>query len=147
MNKNPVYQFDITEMRVHNGCEFYTLDEAETTNFETYDIYKHEFVLIFLALSPEIPIDFKKIGKVLYVFHRGLKEMGYSVQDICLNYIYVTLSNLTYSGYIDIIDSNVVLTEKGRAEASEMLRKKIRYRDVNSLTELKRRVLSQVLSK
>ncbi len=39
--------------KLPDGTEFYTLDEAEGKEFNTYDIYLHEFVLIFFGLEPE----------------------------------------------------------------------------------------------
>ncbi len=42
--------------KLPDGTEYYTLDEAEEKEFNTYDIYLHEFVLIFFGLEPEKPI-------------------------------------------------------------------------------------------
>ena len=135
--------------KLPDGTEFYTLDEAEGKAFNTYDIYLHEFVLIFFGLEPEKPIYSRvKYQKGLFLFFKELDKRGYKVQDphfIPYSYgpysfvLARILDNLWWSGFIEVKGEyeketeEFKLTEKGKAEAILLVEKKINKKDLNDL--------------
>jgi len=135
--------------KLPDGTEFYTLDEAEGKEFDTYDIYLHEFVLIFFGLEPEKPIQSRiKYQKGLFLFLKELEKRGYKVQDphfIPYSYgpysfvLARVLDNLWWSGFIEAKGEygketeEFKLTEKGKNEAILLIKEKIKEKDLQDL--------------
>jgi hypothetical protein len=131
-----------------DGTVFYTLDEAEKVEFETFDIYLHELVLIYFGLEPGEPVSIDGAQKGVYLLYNELKKKGYKVQDP--HYFFIiykpyssvierVLSNLIWSGYLDVDENKkLVLSVKGEREAGSIIKKKVKVRDLNDLTRLRK---------
>jgi len=134
--------------KLSDGTEFYTLEEGERKEFDTYDIYLYEFVLIFFGLDPEKPIQSRiKYQKGLFLFSKELEKRGYKVQDphfIAYSgaYSFVlarVLDNLWWSGFIEAKGvyaketEEFKLTEKGKNEAILLIKEKIKEKDLQDL--------------
>jgi len=133
--------------KLPDGTVFYTLDEAERTEFGTFDIYLHELVLIYFGLEPDDPTTDDGVQKGVYVLYNELKGKGYGVQDP--HYVFIihrpysfvierVLNNLLWSGHLDIDENDkLVLSEKGKREAELLIRKKVKESDLKDLTRLR----------
>jgi len=124
-------------------------DVMEGKEFDTYDIYLHEFVLIFFGLELEKPIISRiKYQKGLFLFLKELEKRGYKVQDphfvphddgpysFALANI---LDELIWSGFIEAKGvhgketEEFKLTEKGKNEAILLIKEKIKEKDLRDL--------------
>jgi hypothetical protein len=133
--------------KLPDGTVYYTLDEAEKTGFETFDIYLHELVLIYFGLVPDDPTSNGEVQKGVYLLYNELRRKGYKVQDphyvfmMYKPYSFVVesiMDNLVWSGYLDV-DKNgeLVLSGKGKKEARSLIEKKIKESDLEDLTRLR----------
>jgi hypothetical protein len=133
--------------RLPDGTVFYTLDEAEKTEFETFDIYLHELVLMYFGLRPGEPVTNEEVQKGVFVLYNGLKRRGYKVQDP--HYVFITrkpyssviervLDNLVWSGYLDVDENDrLILSGKGKREVETLIGKKLKGPDPEDLTRLR----------
>jgi len=134
--------------KLPDGTVLFTLDEAEEIDFDIYDIYLHELVLIYFGLRPNCPVSIEEAQKGIYILYNELKERGYKVQDP--HYVFIAgkpysfviervINNLWYSGYLDCTETgSLKLTGKGRSEAGSITGIKIRGRDVEDLIGLRK---------
>jgi hypothetical protein len=133
--------------RLPDGTVFYTLDEAEKVEFETFDIYLHELVLMYFGLDPDEPVNGDGVQKGVYVLYEELKRRGYKVQDP--HYVFITrkpyssviervLDNLVWSGYSDVDENDkLILSKKGKREVETLTGKKLKESDLEDLTRFR----------
>jgi len=133
--------------KLPDGTVYYTLDEAEKTGFETFDIYLHELVLIYFGLVPDDPTSNGEVQKGVYLLYNELRRKGYKVQDP--HYVFIihkpysfvvesVMDNLVWSGYLDVGENGeLALSGKGKKEARSLIEKKIKESDLKDLTRLR----------
>ena len=131
--------------RLRDGREYFRLNEAEGREFDTYDVYLYEFVLLFFGLDPEEPVRGRDaLMEGLYKFSEELKERGYRIQDPhfvysgekhCSELLESMLNDLWWSGFIEVVTEDDTeefrLTEKGKEIARALLKEKLRSEDLD----------------
>ena len=136
-------------IRLRDGREYYRLDEAEGREFDTYDVYLYELVLLFFGLDPEEPVRGRDaLMEGLYRFFGELKGRGYRVQDPHFvpsgekhysELLDRVLDDLWWSGFIEVRGGTgggaeeLGLTEKEKEVARALLREKISLEDLDRL--------------